>query len=123
MKTIRIFLTGLVAAGCMICSSFAAPTKEGSQGLEIARQLNQAFIEVADKVSPAVVVVEVTEKPQSFNRNQLDEDNPFWDMFPPELRKRFFDENGQPRGNQNQPRQRRQQQRPSGRGSGIVITE
>lgn len=83
----------------------------------MARQLNQAFIEVAEKVSPAVVVIEVTEKS---SMDQLDEDNPFWDMFPPELRRRFFDENGQPRGNQGR---RRRAPRSMGRGSGIVITE
>ena len=33
-----------------------------SPALSLARQLNEAFIEVADKVSPAVVVIEVTEK-------------------------------------------------------------
>jgi serine protease Do len=120
MKTIRIFLMGLVATSWMICSGLAAPTKDGSQALEMARQLNQAFIEVADKVSPAVVVVEVVEKQQSMNMNRLDEDNPFWDMFPPEFRRRYFDERGQPR--QNEPRSRRPQ-RPSGRGSGIVISE
>lgn len=83
----------------------------------MARQLNQAFIEVAEKVSPAVVVVEVTEKQQSMSK--MEEGNPLFEMLPPDIRRRFFDERGQPR--ESEPRSRRSQ--PTGRGSGIVITE
>lgn len=118
MKQTKILLSGLIAANLLFWATPAALAKDSSQALELARQLNQAFIEVADTVSPAVVVIEVTEKPAA---NKLDEDSPFWDMFPPELRRRFFDENGQPRGNQ--PRSRRTPRPSMGRGSGIVITE
>jgi len=41
----------------------AAAAHAQSQGMDIARQLNEAFVSVAEKVSPAVVVLEVTEKP------------------------------------------------------------
>src|ERR1051325_961192 len=34
-----------------------------SPNLDLARQLNQAFVEVAEKVSPSVVVITVTQKP------------------------------------------------------------
>jgi serine protease Do len=115
MKTFKLFFSILITASCVASAAPPASSKDSSQALELARQLNQAFIEVADKVSPAVVTIEVTQK-QSAQR--FDESNPLWDMLPPEMRRRFFDENGQPRGN-NQPRQRRQ----VGSGSGIVITE
>src|SRR5213594_4744235 len=60
--------------------------KESSSAMDLARQLNQAFIEVADKVSPAVVVIKLAHKPDY--RELDDSANPFFDMVP-ELRKRF----------------------------------
>ncbi|MEO6034819.1 MAG: trypsin-like peptidase domain-containing protein, partial [Verrucomicrobiota bacterium] len=82
--------------------------------LDLARQLNQAFIEVADKVSTAVVVIQVVQKESA--RSSEDE-NSFWDMFPPELRKRFEERNGQ-------ENQRPSRRRPvMGSGSGIIVTE
>src|SRR5581483_147170 len=36
---------------------------ETGSNLELARRLNEAFVEVAEKVSPSVVVITVTEKP------------------------------------------------------------
>jgi len=38
---------------------------ESSPAMDVARQLNQAFIQVADKVSPAVVVIRVAHKPDT----------------------------------------------------------
>ncbi|MEO5803774.1 MAG: trypsin-like peptidase domain-containing protein [Verrucomicrobiota bacterium] len=114
MKTIKIFLTGLVAVSCLFLTDSSSFAKDASQALEMARQLNQAFIEVADKVSPAVVVVEVTEKQSA--RGTEDE---LWNAFPPELRRRFGIPDAPPRGTE--PRSRRS--RPTGRGSGVVITE
>lgn len=121
MKQIKKFLWGLMTGSLLFCAASSSLAKDSpSQALELARQLNQAFIEVADKVSPAVVVVEVTEKAPSLSK--MEEENPLWDMLPPEWRKRYYEEHGQPRGNGNEPRSRRPQ-RPTGRGSGIVISE
>jgi Do/DeqQ family serine protease len=39
-----------------------APAGHASTNLDLARQLNQAFVEVAEKVSPAVVVITTTQK-------------------------------------------------------------
>src|SRR5437867_129972 len=49
-------------AGFAILLWAPANAKEPSTALEMARQLNQAFIEVADQVSPAVVVIRVAHK-------------------------------------------------------------
>jgi serine protease Do len=46
-------------AGLLVGSDLHA----ADTNLDLARQLNQAFIEVAERVSPAVVVINVTEKP------------------------------------------------------------
>ncbi len=118
MKTLKIFLSGLIAAGCLVLSGSPAHAKDTSPALEMARQLNQAFIEVADKVSPAVVVIQVTQKESA---RQSDEDTSWMDMLPPELRKRFFNEEGRQRGTQ--PRQRRSPRNATGQGSGFVVTE
>jgi serine protease Do len=78
-----------------------------SPALTLARQLNEAFIEVADKVSPAVVVIEVTEK----IRDGEDQGS-WWDLLPPEDRPRH--------------RNRRHGSRPPtvvGEGSGVVVSE
>ncbi len=61
-----------------------------SPALELARQLNNAFIEVADKVSPAVVVIKVARTPRAAALD--DSDNPFWDLVPKEFRKQFEEE-------------------------------
>src|SRR5208282_4435837 len=76
-----------------------------SPALTLARQLNEAFIEVADKVSPAVVVIEVTEKIR-------DGEGSWWDLLPPEDRPRHH--------------RHRHGSRPEtvvGEGSGVVVSE
>jgi serine protease Do len=115
MKTQKILLTAFLAAGLFNVPSFAKDKNE-SQALELAHQLNQAFIEVVDKVSPAVVVIEVTMKEAP---NSLDDSDDFWNMFPPELRRRFEQRNGN--GRRTQPRRRVPHE--VGRGSGIVVTD
>jgi serine protease Do len=113
-KTVSSLLASCLFVGSL--ATHAAPANNklpATPALDIARQLNDAFIQVADKVSPAVVVITVVQKPGA---QDFDEDNPLWDMLPPDLRRRFQEEH----------RERYQQDprfRPSGRGSGIVISE
>jgi len=77
-----------------------------SPALSLARQLNEAFIEVADHVSPAVVVLEVTEK----TRDTSDEDS-WWDLLPPEDRPRHRNHRRSPRSHP-----------VMGEGSGVIIS-
>ncbi len=122
MKTLKIFLSVLVVASCLVLTESSSLAKDASPALEVARQLNQAFIEVADKVSPAVVVIQVVQKPTAGASS--DEDSSWMDMLPPELRRRFFNEENRQRGTQpNQPRQRRTPRSATGQGSGFVVTE
>jgi serine protease Do len=90
--------SGLLAAGLMMAGGTA--TALDSPALTLARQLNDAFIQVADSVSPAVVVIDVTEKPDT---NSNDDPGSFWD---------FHHHHG------HSQRQRKME----GEGSGIVIT-
>ncbi len=78
-----------------------------SPALTLARQLNEAFIEVADKVSPAVVVIEVTEKV----RDGEDEGS-WWDALPPEDRPRHH-----------RHRHGSRPEKVEGEGSGVVVSE
>ena len=118
MKTLKIFLTGLVAAGCLAFAGTPLLAKDTSSALEVAQQLNQAFIEVAEKVSPAVVVIQVTQKETA---RQSEDESSWLEMLPPELRKRFNNQQERQRGDQ--PRPRRSPHGPVGQGSGFVVTE
>src|SRR5688500_15269319 len=97
-----------------------------SAALELARQLNQAFIEVADQVSPAVVVVMVAHKPDYAGGDPRSIDpsqSPLWEFLPPELRKQLEDQmEERKRKSEEQPErpQRRGPPRFNGQGSGVV---
>ena len=110
-----------------------APAKE-SAALDLARQLNQAFIEVADQVSPAVVVIRVTHKANSVEPDSgLDEESPFpWDLIPRQFRKQFEQQQREQEQRQQQPRERQRRENrprprrellPDAQGSGVVTRE
>src|SRR6266571_174374 len=116
---VKTILTALVAAAACGLGPAPAAARETSAALDLARQLNQAFIEVAENVSPAVVVVKVAHK-QNFIDAEED-DSPFGDMFR-QFRKRFEDQ-------QREKHKKESHERPSGepvfdgQGSGVVIRE
>src|SRR5437667_2110794 len=80
--------TVICAVGLLAGGSGGLVAKENSSALELARQLNQAFIEVADQISPSVVVIQVAHK-ANFSQAEQDSDNPFWDLIPREFRRQF----------------------------------
>ncbi len=101
---LRNFLSlGLVGCALMLSSASASPN------LDLARQLNQAFIEVAEKVSPAVVVITVTTKPAKDEPADAEPDaensfpNEFWREFHRQFRE------GSPR------------EKEIGQGSGVIV--
>src|SRR6266545_4724406 len=89
--------------------------KDAPSPIDLARQLNQAFVEVADKVSPAVVVIQVAHKPDSGGLDA--ENNPFFDLLP-DLKRRWEEQYKQ----YHQPRPDREPIFDS-EGSGIVIRQ
>lgn len=111
------FLSLIIAA-----SAFA---DKPSAALDLARQLNQAFVEVAEQVSPAVVVVMVAYKPG--HENVDPSESPLWEFLPPELRKQLEDQlEERKRKDEEEPPQRpqrREKPRFNGQGSGIVLRE
>jgi serine protease Do len=84
----------------------SALAKEPSANLALARQLDEAFVEVAEQVSPAVVVITVVQKT---SKSEEDQEGGF-DSLPPGFWRYFH----------------KQLQRPEktlGEGSGIIIRE
>jgi serine protease Do len=89
-----------------------------SPALELARQLNQAFVEVAENISPAVVVITTTQK-RAASHPDLG-GVPFWQLIPEELRRQFEEEfRRRFEGGQLPPGH----PPVTGRGSGIVVSE
>ena len=108
----KVLLLAVAVAGLRLTAPAAEP-------LDLARQLNQAFIELAEKVSPAVVVVRVAHKPNYVSPE--DEENPFFDILPPELRRQWEEQRERYRKEQENQRRFRREPVYSGEGSGVVI--
>lgn len=110
-------LCALALAGAQAIAPLTAATKE-SPAIALARQLNQAFIEVADQVSPSVVVIRVAQK-QDRNMFGFDtEGNPFFEEF----RRRFDEQFRRRQRNDGQSQPERPPQF-NGQGSGVIIRE
>ena len=105
MKTLKAGFLLLVVVALLA----AVKPLTASPALELAKQLNQAFIEVADKVSPSVVVINVIDKPVVPALD--DEDGSPWSAIPREFRRSFrqqFEEQHKP-------------EKTRGQGSGVII--
>jgi serine protease Do len=112
MKRLKTCWLALFAvAGFVALHPLALTAKESPTGLELARELNRAFVEVAEKVSPAVVVVNVTSKTERIW--SADEEQSPLELLPPELRRYF----------ERRRRTAEPQERSEGQGSGVVIRE
>ena len=58
--------------------------------MDVARQLNDAFAEVAERGSASVVVIRVAHRPDALHGTA--EDSPFFEFLPKEFKKQFQDE-------------------------------
>jgi serine protease Do len=105
---------------CALCAA-AEPAKPSSASLDLARQLNQAFIEVAEQVSPAVVVIKVAQKPGEMDLDN--EDNPLWEMLPPEFRRQLERQREKERKKAEESPGSKEPPVFNGQGSGVVIRE
>ncbi len=81
---------------------------------ELTRLLNQAFIEVADEVSPAVVVIDVAQREEE---EQLSPAHPWFDLLPEQWRDQLRRRPRSERGSSEQPPEF------NGRGSGMIIDQ
>ncbi|MGB0581990.1 MAG: trypsin-like peptidase domain-containing protein [Limisphaerales bacterium] len=106
MGQIRTSLLTLGLCGLVVAKpGFASAADESP--LAFAKKLNQAFVQVVEKVSPSVVVIKVTQKANAQGRMNLRE-NPFFEFMPEDMRERMRERM------ENAPR-------PEGQGSGFVI--
>ena len=113
-------LTAMAGASALLAfTSTPALAKDDSPALDLAKKLNEAFIEVADQVSPAVVVIRVAHKPNYMDTE--DGDNPLWEMLPEQFRKQLEEQ----RRKERRPNRERSSREPvfDGQGSGVVIRE
>jgi serine protease Do len=111
------FVPALLLAAAL---AFSARAATNSPALDLARQLNSAFVEVAETVSPSVVVIRVANKPGKLDLE--DEDNPFWDFMPEEFRRQFREEM-EKRRKEEEEESKTSQPRFDGKGSGVIIQE
>jgi serine protease Do len=108
-----------VALSALLPAGSNAANKDELSPLQLARKLNQAFVEVADSVAQSVVVLKVTHRADYVDANE--EENPLFEMLPPEFRRRMDEQREERR--RDQERQRRFHREPfyDGEGSGVVI--
>ncbi len=109
-------LAVLFAAQLLTFSARAAD----SAALVLARQLNQAFVEVAEKVAPSVVVISVAHQPD-FARNQQPQQNPLFEFLPKQFRDQMEEEMKKKKAAPAPPQRRTPVF--DGQGSGIVVRE
>ena len=113
-----------LTAACCAAALFITPVfgaTEPSTPLELARQLNQAFIELADKVSPSVVVISVAHRSPHFGLEE-EEETPDLDQFPKEFRKWFERRREQPKKKEDEEDLNKDKDPVfDGQGSGVVI--
>ena len=100
--------------------TLAARAATNPPALDLARQLNSAFVEVAETVSPSVVVIRVAHKPGKLDLD--DEENPLWDLIPEEFRKQLREEK-EKRRKEEEEESKTSTPQFDGKGSGIIIQE
>jgi serine protease Do len=89
-QNLSFSLAALLLGGLTI-SPAQARASDAAANLDLARQLNEAFVEVAQKVSPTVVIVNVVQKVKPSDP-QDDNDNGEYDSLPPGFWRRFHEQ-------------------------------
>ncbi len=116
----RLVLRAGLAVGWALVPSLAAADRQ-AEALELARRLNEAFIAVAERVSPAVVVISVARPAEEAADGEPDS-SPFWEWLPREFR-RQMEERFRRRPESETPTPRRRAPVFSGQGSGVIVRE
>lgn len=111
-------LVAWMSAFTFLLSADVASAKETNSVMDLARQLNLAFVQVAEEASSSVVVIRVAHKPSHMDLDE--EENPLWDMLPKQFREQLEEQRKKQRQEQSQS-----SQEPifDGQGSGVVIRE
>jgi serine protease Do len=109
MKRFKTALLSAMTAAVVFAGAGLSVARDTSP-IDLARQLNEAFIQVADQASASVVVIMVS---GTSTENDSDEMGSFLDALPPEIR-RYWEEHSKSR--RNRPKKF------TGEGSGILVT-
>jgi serine protease Do len=117
--SVEKLILGAVAAGLAAASPLLLG-KESTDSLDWARQLNQAFVRIADEVSPSVVVVDVAHRPDHLVPGE--EDGSIWESDPRGFRRPPEQRRERPR-REAPPRPLPQEPFYDSQGSGVVIRE
>lgn len=110
MKTIRLCVLGIVALA-LPGLPLSVPASSASPELDLVRELNKAFVEIASKVSRNVVVINVVQKESPANIED-DDDQERPDSMPPGFWKKFHEQFKHP-----------PLEKTIGQGSGVIIRE
>lgn len=88
---------GLFVAAATLFCGIPLQANSPTTNSDLVRQLNQAFIDVVEKVSPSVVVISVVQKTPVFSSDDEEDGNTF-ESLPPGFWRRFHEElrRGQP---------------------------
>ena len=125
MSPNRVAVAVTLCFAAVVGVSLAAqplPAQEPGSPLAMARQLNQAFVQLADTVSPAVVVVSVAHKSPHLNFEDGDDPlGPYFDQMPKEFRKWFEKRREQQKKEESSEDDTRKEPVFDGQGSGVVI--
>lgn len=105
----------------LVWAPVLAAADRKTEALELARLLNEAFVAVAEQVSPAVVVISVSRQAERGGEGEL-ESSPFWEWLPREFR-RQLEERFRRRPESEPPAPRPRAPVFSGQGSGFIIRE
>jgi serine protease Do len=100
----------LIVSGLVVPLQSAPAAQLPPTNIEVARQLNQAFVDVAEKVTPAVVVINVVQKATVISPEE-ESDDPT-DSLPREFQRYF-----------QLPYEELPQEKAFGQGSGVIIRE
>src|SRR4051794_16545529 len=113
----RTLISLVAAASAVVALPGPALSETSGSALSLARELNRAFVEVADRVSASVVVISVAHKPSHMDLE--DQDNPFFEMLPPQFKKQLEDQ----RQKKKESKEDSSNEKPivDGQGSGIII--
>ena len=112
----------IALAATLAVAPGAASARE-SAALSLARQLNQAFVEVADTISPSVVVISVTPKPEAEARSLSHRRAWLEQMVPEEFRKFLEPQPDSPPPRRKGPPKSDEDDRATMQGSGVVMRE
>jgi serine protease Do len=121
LKGTKVWIAAVALGAAGMLPALPAPAQEPPGPLDLARRLNEAFVQVSEDVSRAVVVIKVAHRQDYVDPE--DAENPFWDLVPEPWRRHMEEQREKQRQEEKQDRDRGREPSYDGQGSGVVIRE